>query len=80
MDDFAVPVEGDSPNQVVACLASVASRIRALGRRRGFEVNFKEGKTEAVVAFFDPGVAQARSVLSALEWRLEAGPCGRAFR
>ena len=59
MDDLCVPIEADTPRELVGRLAAAADIARSRFRARGLEVNFAEGKTEAIAAWRGPGRAAA---------------------
>ncbi len=55
VDDVALPVEAESPADLVSWLAAATGLLRQVVRLHGFEVNLKEGKTEAVLACYGLG-------------------------
>ena len=63
VDDDAIPISADTPDSLLDSLALAAQVVQAVAARRGLTVNFKKGKTEAVVHLRGQGAVEARQRL-----------------
>ena len=75
MDDFCVPVVAPAA-EVLGRLAATAVIVAATASEFGLTLNFKAGKTEAIVSFAGPGTKEARRRFGLLEVSA-SGPSGR---
>jgi hypothetical protein len=63
MDDFVVLLRHADPRQLVAMLRRAAQIVCTITANHGLQVNFKAGKTEALVVLAGPGHAAVRDEL-----------------
>ena len=66
MDDTAVPIVAWHATALLGKLARVTNLYRSICWKHGLRVNFKAGKTEALVWLIGPGAVAASAMLDAL--------------
>ncbi len=64
MDDFFVPIESQSAEDLIPDMLLVAEVVHAAAIKYGLAVNFAQGQTEALAAPRGPGAPGVRALLA----------------